>query len=108
MDKELLFKARLAEEDYDLPGVGTLRIRALSRSEALKVKSAGDLRTQEAQILAWGIVDPLLTVAEVNRWLDAAPAGELQEISARIAVLSGMLEDAPKNAYKSDGDDAGA
>lgn len=106
MDKELLFTPRLAEEDFDIDGVGTIRIRALSRAEALKLPD--NQSESEAVILSRGIVDPVLTVHEVKRWLEASPAGELQAVSQRIAQLSGMLEDSAKAAYKSDGDGSDA
>jgi hypothetical protein len=108
VDKDLFFKPRLAEEDIEISGIGTIRIRALSRAEALRIENSGSHLTSEAQILSWGIVDPTFTIAEINRWLEAAPAGELQEVSRRIAVLSGMLEDSAKAAYKSAGDDTDA
>lgn len=113
MDKSLLLNQsaeNLPQDDVEVLGIGTVRVRALSRAEALRLENAGSGATREAQILSWGIVDPVLTVAEVNQWLANSPAGQAQDVSIRIAQLSGMLEeDAPKAAYKSDGDrpDAG-
>lgn len=108
MDKELLFRSRLPEEDFDLEGVGTIRIRGLSRAEALRLQNAGSIATQEAQMLSWGVVDPVLTVAEVNRWLDASPAGELEALSLRIGELSGMSQGADKSGLPGDGERPGA
>lgn len=112
MDKATLLSRSaedLPQDDVPIPGVGTMRVRALSRAEALRLENAGSSATREAQILSWGIVDPVLTVAEVNQWLATSPAGEAQPVSQKIAELSGMLEDSAKSAYKSNGDgtDAG-
>lgn len=108
MDKEALLAPRLVEEDFELPGLGTIRIRPLTRSEALRLHNAGDIRTKEAQMLSWGIVDPVLTIAEVNQWLDVAPAGEVQELSERIGIISGMFDGAAKTVYKSNGSEPGS
>ena len=100
MDKDLLFKPRLTEADVELPGVGTLRVRALNRAEAMRVEGTKGTEARERVILSLGMVDPELTEAEVGRWQQAAPAGELQPVALRIAQLSGLLEDAPKEAVE--------
>lgn len=100
MDKELLFKPRLTEADVEIPGVGTVRVRALNRAEAMRVESTKGTEARERVILALGMVDPELTEAEVGRWQTAAPAGELQPVAVRIAELSGLLEAAPKEAMQ--------
>lgn len=106
MDKELLFKARLAEEDVELPGVGTIRVRALSRAEVISVRKATDdnpdgprVLTLERKMLAAAMVDPVLTEDEVRRWQDASAAGELQPVTEAIQRLSGLGERPDKAAY---------
>lgn len=100
VDKELLFKSRLPEEDVEIPGVGTVRVRALSRDEALKVRGTSDVATIERRMIAMGCVDPVLTENEVKRWQLAATAGELEPVTLKISELSGMTDDAAKEAYK--------
>lgn len=100
MDKEALFRPRLAEDDVEVPGVGTVRVRALSRLEAMHVQDANSPEASERRILAAGMVDPPLTEAEARRWQEAAPAGELEPVTDRIAELSGMKPGADKDAYK--------
>lgn len=107
MDKELLFKPRLPEDEVEVPGLGTVRVRGLSRAEATMIESAGTTEAKERKILAFGMVDPALTEAEVGRWMKAAPAGEIQPVSTRIAELSGMLDDSAKAAVKSFREDTG-
>jgi hypothetical protein len=100
VDLDLLFKPRLAEEDIEIPGVGTLRIRALNRLEALHVSAAKSEADRERRILVIGVVDPTLTEDDVKRWQRASAAGEIEVVSTRIAVLSGMAPDSAKEAVK--------
>lgn len=101
MDKELLFKARLPEADVDIEGVGTVRVRGLSRMEALLLNKIDDVEAKERRILVYGLVDPVLTDAEVRRWQQASVAGELEPVTRVIAELSGILPESAKEAYKS-------
>lgn len=101
IQKETVLTARLPHEDFTVDGQGDVRIRALSRAEALQLPD--DEVDKEAHILSLGVVEPAFTVTEARRWLASSPAGELQSLSRRIAELSGMLAGAPQAAYKSDG-----
>lgn len=107
MDKELLFKPRLPEADVEIAGVGTVRVRGLSRAEGLMVQNLKGLAL-ERKVLSLGLVDPELTEAEVGKWQEASTAGELEPVSQRIAELSGMVEAADKEAYKSLRGESGA
>ena len=106
-DKELLFKPRLPEADVDVPGIGTVRVRGLTRTEAMSttrgIKSEADATERRALIerrmLAIGLVDPVLTEDEVRRWQDASPAGELEPVTDKINQLSGNTPTAEKEAY---------
>lgn len=101
MDKELLFKPRLAEEDVDVPGVGTVRVRALNRLEAMHVQGAKTPAESDRRILALGLVDPTITEEEARRWQEASAAGEIEPVTTAIARLSGIGPGADKEAYKS-------
>ena len=105
VSKEALAAPRLRGEIFPLPGVGNIRIRSLSRAEALKLESAGSEATKQAMIVMFGVDAPRLTHADVNAWFEAAGAGELQGLLDRLAEISGLKEEAPKAAYKSDGDE---
>jgi hypothetical protein len=107
INKEALFKPRLAEAEIDLPGVGTVRVRALTRAEVIGIRRAADndpatldgkrVLVIERKMIALAMVDPELTEAEVGRWQDAAPAGELTPVTDKIQELSGMAEGASKS-----------
>ena len=76
-DKELLFKSRLPEAEVDMPGLGVMRVRGLTRTEALHCRGTTDLATVERRMLALGLVDPVLTENEVKQWQGSSPAGEV-------------------------------
>lgn len=104
MDKDLLFKPRLEEQELDLDGVGTVRIRALSRDEVATAredntdrKGTFDHAGYEYQLLAVSMIDPELTVDEVERWARAAPAGELTTVVEAIQRLSKLDEESSKS-----------
>lgn len=107
MDREALFAPRLPEDDVEIPGVGTVRVRGLSRIEAMHVQAANGAEATERRILALGMVDPALTEADAGRWQKASPAGELEPVTTRIAELSGIDQGAAKSAYKSIRDEPG-
>lgn len=99
MDKDLLFKPRLPEDEIDIPGIGTVRVRGLNRAEAMRVQATKGVEATERLILSLGMVDPELTEAEAGRWQKASAAGEIEPVATRIAELSGLAPDAPKAAY---------
>jgi hypothetical protein len=101
MDKDLLFKPRLTEEEMELPGLGVIRVRALSQHEAHLVEQTKGTEARERVILRCGMVEPVLTESEVGQWQKAAPAGEVTRVALKVAELSGMLDGADKEAYKS-------
>jgi hypothetical protein len=103
MDKDALFAARLPQEEFEIPGVGTVTIRGLSRAELLlsgKHSDAGAL-VMERHMLHYAMVDPAVSVADVEKWQRAAPAGELQPLVNKVNELSGIGRDVQKEAIKS-------
>lgn len=97
MDKEALFAPRCPEEDIELPGVGTVRVRGLTRAESMLVSELKGNAAIEKRVIVLGMVDPVLTEAEVGQWYRAATGGELQRVAATIQRLSGLDEGADKS-----------
>lgn len=98
LSKEDLLRQRFGVSDYEIPDVGVVKVRALTRGEALQVVGVErDKRELEAQIVAWAMVDPKLTEAEVRTWMDNSPAGELQALTQFITKISGLSDGAPKS-----------
>lgn len=100
VDKDCLFAKRLPEDDVEVDGIGTVRVRGLSRAEANAVKAHQGTDKFEQKILAFGMVDPALNEDEVGRWLRAASYGELEPVLTRIGELSGLMDDSAKKAVK--------
>lgn len=96
MNKEKLFEPLLLEEEYDIPGRGKITIRPMTREELHRLRNQ-DTGDSERATLAACIVDPRLTVGEVRLWQEAAPAGEISPIIARIMEISGLGEGAGKS-----------
>jgi hypothetical protein len=101
VDKETLFGPRLDEEDVPLAGLGTVRVRGLNRLEALRVSEATGAGERDRLMLAAGMIDPKMTLADVRKWQEASPGGEIEQVSEVIARLSKMLPQSGKDAYKS-------
>jgi hypothetical protein len=103
MDKSQLLASRVGTEPYEIPGVGTITIRGLSREQMHEAGKHADegVAGMEAIMLAHGLVEPALTVDEVRQWQANSPAGEIQPIVERINVISGVAGASQKDAYKS-------
>jgi len=98
--KERLFKPRLPEAEVELEGVGTVRVRGLSRIEAMLVQKADGVEAMERRIIAYGMVDPEVTEAEAERWQKASAAGELEAVTTKISELSGIAPTSAKEAMR--------
>lgn len=99
--KAALLERRGNTEDVEVPGVGTVTVRGLTRSEALSIRGIElDELEAEAQLLALAMVEPKLTEDDVRAWQEASPAGEIGVVTAAVLKLSGMTADAPKEAVK--------
>lgn len=108
MDKEALFVPRLPEGDVEVPGIGTVRVRGLSRIEAIHVQAVNGAEARERRILSLGMLDPTLTEAEAGQWQKASTADEIEAVTTKIAELSGVLAGAHGEAYKSGPGGSGA
>jgi hypothetical protein len=94
---ELLAK-RFGVEDFDVPELGAFKIRPLTRAEALEIKGK-DMPVAEAEqrILSCACVDPDLSEEDVAELQTNVPAGLLEPLVDRIAVISGMKLEAGKS-----------
>lgn len=101
MDDDLkarLLKPRLPEAEVDVPGIGVVRVRGLNRVEAMAIQGTKGEEAIERKIIAFSCG---ITEAEAGEWQKAGTAGELDEVSSKIAELSGLYDGAPKEAVKS-------
>lgn len=107
--EELLGQAGPPEDDVDIPGVGTIRVRGLTRTEVLSVRKAADnagtvdgprVLVLERKLLSAGMVDPKLSEDDVRTWQNVCPAGQLEPVTEKIQELSGLLEGSEKAAFQ--------
>lgn len=111
LTKEQLFANQIdGKRPVKLPGVGTVWVRPLSRTEVLEAQDE-DLSTAafEYLLVSMAMVDPELTVDDVRRWASVSPAGHIEKVVSKIRDLSGLNPGADREAYKSapDTPDAG-
>lgn len=78
---------------------GTVTVRALTRDEIHFVndKAGDNVRELEAQTLCLAMVDPVLSIADVRKWLEVAPGGEFIDVMTAVSALSGVDEGAQKS-----------
>jgi hypothetical protein len=96
ISKEQLLKQALSEEEVEVPGRGTVRVRSLSRLELIRVQTAPPDEA-EALALSHGLIDPVLTLDEAYEALAASEPYALQPVTDAIMRLSGMTEGAQKS-----------
>lgn len=93
-DKSALKQKRLNERDVEIPGLGKMRVRGLTRSEALDMGvgtgQAVDLALVERKVLAKTLVDPVLTEDEVGEWQANSPANEINVVFEAVLEMSGL------------------
>lgn len=107
VSKDTLLKPRLTEGTVAIPGVGTVRIRSLSRAEVLTAGER-DRTGWEVALLAAGVVEPDLTEDEVRQWRENAPPDTVNVVAEAILGLSGMLSTAVGEAKRSFPEEPGA
>lgn len=105
--KARLLKARLPEGTVDLEGIGTVRVRGLSRGEVFLTQQAKGVELHERKIVTIGMVDPVMTEDEVKQWQRNSPAGEMEAVVEKIRDLSGLGDASAKQANLEFRDDAG-
>jgi hypothetical protein len=112
MDKDKLLAPRantasgLPEDDVEVPGMGTVRVRGLSRDEVFGAQKIKETAANERHVLSLGLVDPAMSVNEVFKWQQVSPAGEIEPVVDKIRELSGMKDDASKSGVPDDGDES--
>lgn len=90
----------MPEADVEVAGLGTVRVRGLSRLEAMWMQSANGMQASERRMLAVGMVDPSMTESEAAQWQKVSAAGELEPVTKMIARLSGTLDTSAKEVVR--------
>jgi hypothetical protein len=102
VDKEALLSGRaFGITSVPIPGMGVIKIRPLSRAEALRIYNTEmDAAHMEQTVLSLACVEPTFTKNEVARWQASSAAGEMLLVVNAILEQSGMDLGAGKAAYK--------
>lgn len=101
MDKAALLAKRMPQRDVEIPDVGTVKVRGMSRAETLECqKVAGDAGALERKALFFALVDPKLSEDEAAEWYDSATFAELEPVLLAIQELSGIAEGAGKSGVQ--------
>lgn len=99
----LIASSAFAVTDVPLPsGRGIVRIRPLSRAEAMSFYGRElNAAQMECEVIALAIVEPKLSVGDVEKWQRNSSAGsDIREVVAAVLDVSGMDIGAGKDAYK--------
>ncbi len=112
MDKDRLLGRRsdslsgLPEGEVEVPGVGVVRVRGLTRYEVMLMRKSTDTDAIggdralviEQKMLSMAMLDPKLSEEEVAAWQRVSLAGELEPVVQKVQELSGILSGAPKSS----------
>ena len=102
VSKSDLLTKRFGVHDVEIEGVGTVKVRPLSRAEALTLQGKEmPVEVSDRKLIAMAMVEPRLTEDEVAQWQDSSPAGEIGQVAVKVLQLSGMEERATaKEEYR--------
>jgi hypothetical protein len=106
MDKSKLIDKRQGPKVAEVPVQGdVVKVRPLTRDEILILRGLNekDPRKFERKLLAYAMVDPELTEAEVGQWQKNDDKMEIEDVTDKVMEISGLKERAAKAAYKSAG-----
>ena len=104
---DLIGNAEPDTEVVELGGGRRVKVRGLTRYEYLlhAKNTNGDPALLERLFLTTCLVEPKLSIAQVEAWQRAATPGVLGVVSDTVRRLSGMDEGAQKSGVPGDGDD---
>jgi hypothetical protein len=101
--KDALLEAFLPTADVELPsGKGTVKVRGLTRWEAVETQAGVDDDTEgaalllERRALARGMVEPQLTEEEAEAWQRSGVAADVAKVAMTISQMSALDDNAGK------------
>lgn len=91
VDKASLLALTLPRETVEVPGLGSVTVRGLSRAEVVHLQVSCTTPDElENETLAAGMVEPALSVEEAAGFRANAPSDVVRAISDPILALSGL------------------
>jgi hypothetical protein len=104
VDKAALLSgaAALVTTDVPVPGLGVIKVKPLTRAQAMSVYNRElDAAEMEQVLISYAAVEPTFTRKEVARWQEVDTAGgSILKLVHTIMEISGMEIGAGKAAYK--------
>lgn len=99
LTRDEILARTVGHEVVDLPGGGQVKVRALTRDEVLASQDEyeDDAAGRDSYIVATALVEPVMSVEDVQAWGSAGAAGDLVAITEKVAELSGLKQGAPKS-----------
>ena len=99
MDKERLLKRVFPTADFEIPGVGVVKLRGLSRGEVLEMNDRQPNPIEfDRFVLSRTMVDPKMTEDEVGEWQKVALPNEIGRVVEEVLKLSGLQPGADKSS----------
>ncbi len=105
LTREEILGRKLGNVELELPdGSGTVVVRPLNREETIAVGRVAEDDTSDAGTAArhdlithLGLVDPALSLEDVQAWAANDVGGVVLAVATKIAEISGMVEGAGKS-----------
>lgn len=91
-------RAKPEPETVEIPGVGTVAVRGLSRLEFLRAQKIDDPIKQERFLLSVAMTDPVMTEDDVAAWQRSSDPMEINVVAMKINELSGIAQGADKRS----------
>lgn len=90
------------QEEFSIPPYGTVVIQALNREEAMRIANDDKMSMidKERHMLVAAMVDPPMDWNDVKQLQLKINSGTLEKMTNRIARMSGMLPEQPKEETK--------
>jgi hypothetical protein len=108
LSKEAFMKVSLPEEPVTVEGLGTVRVRSLSRAEYMRIRT-NDAEGWEIALVALCMVEPSLTEDEVREWRETMAAPKLfDDLAGEVLRVSGLRQTAVAEAKQSFPDNKGS
>lgn len=100
MDKSKLLADRVTAVTghVDIPGVGRIIVRALSRHEMIEGGKKGGDEASERYVLSCAMIDPEMNEDDIAAWQKSSPPNEINLVASKINELSGIGTGADKSS----------
>lgn len=102
LTREQILARKLGREVVELPDEsGSVTVRGISRDEAIEMQEIEGTAARDTFVIATCLVEPKMSIEDVEAWAASDDAGTLKTVSEAIATLSRMTPAAQKEITKS-------